>query len=222
MGTISVNKLGGLALIIGPVLTVVLFFLQPGGAIIDAANPASAQETISAMVSNAGLSKLTSTLIPIGLLILLFGIVVVKENINKSGNGEALSRIGVLFILIGVIGWVISLGTSLAIAGSGLPAEQAVGTFASLYSSTLGIGTVAGLLAGIGFLALTLGVSTRDDYNKNFALVAAAFAVVVIVVTVIGGLDSDQLQTMTQITGICYVVHTAWMVTLGLNLIKGK
>lgn len=220
MGTISVNKLGGLSLIIGPVLTLVFFFLQPGGAFIDAADPASAQATIGALVANAGLGKLTSTVIPIGLLIFLFGIIVLQGNLRSGGNGDALSRYGLLFLAVGVVGWTIGFGASLAIAGSGLPAAQAVGTFGSLYSATLGISTVAGLLAGIGFLGLSLAVSTRDDYNKIFALVAVVAAVVGIVVTLIGGMDSSQLKNMNTITGIVYVIHTAWMITLGLKLIK--
>ena len=220
MGTISVNKLGGLAVIFGPVFTLVFFFLQPGGAIIDAADPASAQATISAILANSGLAQLTSIFIPIGLIILLFGIIVVQGNLRSNGNGDALSRFGLLFISLGVISWVIGSGANLAIAGSSLPIEQSIGVYGSLYSASLGIGTIGGLLAGIGFLALSLAISTREDYNKIFALVAAAAAVVSIVVTIIGGLDSSQLELMTQITGIPYLVHTAWMITLGLALIK--
>ena len=55
MGTISVNKLGGLALMAAPVITLIFFFLQPGGTFVDAADPADAGATIKAMVSNAGL-----------------------------------------------------------------------------------------------------------------------------------------------------------------------
>ena len=220
MGTISVNKLGGLAVIFGPVVTLVFFFLQPGGAIIDAADPANAPATISAILANSGLATLTSVAIPIGLIIFLFGIIVVQGNLRSDGNGDALSRFGVLFILIGVISWVIGSGTNLAIAGSALPVEQSISVYGSLYSATLGIGTIGGLLAGIGFLALSLAISTREDNNKIFALVAAAAAVVSIVVTIIGGVDSSQLELMTQITGIPYLIHTAWMITLGLKLIK--
>jgi hypothetical protein len=220
VGTLSVNTYGGISLIIGPVITLVFFFLQPGNVIIDQADPADAGATINAMVSNAAMSKLTNVIIPIGLLVFLYGIFVVQGNVRSNGNGDALSRYGVQFILIGVVGWVIATGLSLAISGSGLPADQATAAFGSLYSATLGIGTVAGILAGLGFLALALALSTRDDYNKIAALVAAVAAVVVVVVAIIGGIDSSQLQTMSQITGVCYLVHSAWMILLGLDLLK--
>ena len=221
MGTISANKLGGLALMVAPVITLIFYFLQPGGTFIDAADPADGGATITAMVSNAGLGKAVSVLIPIGLLVFVYGIFVLQGNVRSNGNGDALSRIGAQFILVGVVGWVIGSGASLAITGSGLPAEQAASVFGSLYSATVGIGTVSGIIAGIGFLALALALSTREDYNKIAALVAAVAAVVAIVVTIIGGLDTSQLQTMSQITGITYLVHMVWFFMLGQSLRKG-
>ena len=218
MGTISVNKAGGLALMLAPVITLIFYFLQPGGAFIDAADPASAQETIIAILGNSGLGQVTGVMIPIGLLFLAAGVYALRANIGSGGNGNALAGIGALFIYSGIVGWVISSGATLAIAGTSLPAAQAVPVFASLYGATIGIGTVAGIVVGIGFLSLALAVSTRDDNNKAFALVAAAVAVVGIVVTVLGALDDSQLQTMTSINGICYVVHSVWFFLLGRNL----
>lgn len=220
IGTISVNRLGGLSLVFGPVFTLIFFFLQPGGTFVDRADPADAASTINAMVSNPGLGQLTGILIPIGLLIFLYGIFVVQGNIKSSGNGDAVSRYGVLFILIGVIGWVVGSGMSLAISGSDIPADQAVSLFGSLYSAFLGVGTVSGILSGIGFMALSLAIFSRDDYNKIAALIAAVAAIVVVVVTIIGGIDRSQLEVMNQVTGICYLVHTAWMFMLGLDLFK--
>jgi hypothetical protein len=222
MGTISANKLGGLALMVAPMITLIFYFLQPGGSFIDAADPADGAATIAAMVSNAGLGKVVSIVIPIGLLVFLSGILVLQENVRSNGNGGALSRIAVLFILVGIIGWVVSAGASLAIIGSPLQADQAVAFNASLYSATLGIGTVAGILWGIGTLALALAISTREDSNKIAALVAAVAAVVAIVVTIIGGLDTAQLKLMTQITGISYIVHVVWFFMLGRSLSQSE
>ena len=220
MGTISVNKLGGLALMLAPAITLIFYFLQPGGSFVDAADPANAAETISALVSNALLGKIVSVIIPIGLLFMVYGIFILQANIRSAGNGDALSRMAALFILVGVIGWVISSGATLAIIGSGLPAEQAVPVFGSLYSAILGIGTVSGIMAGIGFLTLALAISTRDDYNKMMALLAAVAALVAIAVTIIGGMNTSQLQTMNMISGLTYMVHMVWFFMLGRSLSK--
>ena len=207
---------------VAPVITLIFYFLQPGGTFIDTADPANAAATIAAMVSNATLGQIVSVLIPIGLLAMVYGIFVLQGHIRSNGNGDALSRLGALLILGGVLGWVVGSGVSLAIIGSGYPAEQAVPVFGSLYSATIGIGTVSGILVGIGFLALALAVSTRDDSNKIAALVAAAAAVVAIACTIIGGMDTSQLQAMGQISGITYVVHMVWFFMLGRNLIKAE
>jgi len=220
MGTISANRLGGLALMLAPVITLIFFFLQPGGILIDAADPASSSATIAAIVGNAGLAKVTSVLIPLGLLVFLYGIFVLQGNIKSNGNGDALARFGVLFILVGVVGWTIGAGIALAISGSGLSVEQAVPFFGSLYAASLGIGTISGILSGIGFLTLAFAVSTRDDSNKIAALAAAVAAVVAIVVTIVGGVDTAQLETMNQITGITYLVHMVWFFLLGRSMVK--
>ena len=220
MGAISANRLGGLALMVAPVVTLIFYFLQPGGAFIDAADPANATDSITAMVSNAGLGKVTSIVIPIGLILFLSGMFVLQENVRSNGNGGGLSRIAIVFIVAGITGWVVGAGGSLAIAGSGEEAAKAVTLFESLYSLTVGIGAVAGTLWGIGILALALAISTREDSHKIAALVAAVAAAVAIVVTIIGGLDSTTLETMALISGITYLVHMVWFFMLGLNLSK--
>jgi len=49
MGTISMKKLGGLSLIVGPVIALICYFLQPGGMIIDAADPADAAASLGSV-----------------------------------------------------------------------------------------------------------------------------------------------------------------------------
>ena len=218
MGTISVNKAGGLALMFAPLITLIFYFLQPGGALIDTADPASAQATIVAILGNAGLGQVTSVVIPIGLLFFAFGAFALQANISSGGNGNVLARIGALFLYSGIVGWMIASGAGLAIAGTSLGAAQAVPVYGSIYGATVGIGTISGILTGIGFLGLSLAVSTRDDNNKMFALIAAAVAVVTIVVVILGALDDSQLQTMGNITGICYVIHMVWLMLVGRNL----
>lgn len=228
MGTISLNKLGGWSLILGPILTLVFYFLQPGVAIIDVADPAVAAEAIPAIINNATLSKISSVLIPIGLLVLVYGIFSLQKYISANGNGDALSRYGALLFLVGCLGWITGSGVNLAIAGATVPATPIpaevipaiVAAYGVTYAVTLGIGTVSGLLAAIGFLALTLAVYTRDDFNKNFTLVAAIAAVVQIVTVIIGGVDSGQLALMNNIGGVIFLIHAAWIITIGLKLTK--
>ena len=219
MGTISVNKLGGLSLIVGPIVALLGYFLQPGGIVIDAADPANAQEALLAITSNAGFSQVTGFVIPIGLIIFLYGFSVVQGNVKGNGNGDALARYGTLLLSVGIIGWVVSSGIANAIAGSDLQVASEAAAAGALYAATLGINTTSAILASLGFVGIALALSTRDDHNKIFALVIAVVSIVSLIAAVVGGVDNSQLQTMQTISGICYIVTTVWAITLGLALV---
>ena len=216
MGTISVNKLGGLSLALGPVIALVGYFLQPGGMLIDAVDPANAPAVLGAMLGNAGLVHLTGFLITIGLVMMLYGLHTLQGAIHEGGNGHALIHYTVLLFFLATVGWI--SGTALGHVIAGNPElGAAAGT---LYAMSIGIGTVSGALAGIAFLFAGLAVSTRDDSNKMFALAAAAAGAVALITSVLGGMDKTQLQTMNMIGGITYIVIMIWLITLGMGLMK--
>lgn len=214
MGNISVNRLGGLSLIVGPVLALIFFLVQPGGLLVDSVDPANAQAAIVAIMGNSGLAHTSAFLIPLGLITLLFGILVLQGSIRGNGNGDALSRMGALFVLLAVGVSVVNSANTHVIASN---AGAAAG---ALYALSLGMSTVGGSVLALGFVLFSLGLSTRDDNNKILALIAGLAALVSLIASLIGGADSSQLQTMGAISGICYIVLTAWSITLGLDLMK--
>lgn len=214
MGTISVNKLGGLSLIIGPVLALAGYFLQPGGMLIDAANPADAQAIIAAAVGNPGFTNLTMFMVSIGLVILLYGIIALQASTREDGNGDALTRYSVLLFLFAVIGWSFTAAMGNVIASN---IGAAAGT---VYSMSLGVGALASIFGGLAVLLLGLAFSGRDDANKIFALLVAASGAIGAITAIIGGIDPSQLQTMNMIGGLTFIVVTVWFINRGLGLIK--
>jgi len=215
MGTLSLNKLGGLALVVGPLLAVACFMIRPGGGIVGGmVDPADAAASIGTLMANAGLAGISFPLVALGLLLFYFGVAVFVENM-KGGNGESLGRLGALFVLFAVIGWVTSSALGVAVAGGN--AGAAAG---AVYAVSLSVNLAASILGPLGFLVISLGVSTRDDSNKIFALVVAAASAVLLVIAVMSSRDLSLLQTTSWITGIGYVVTSIWAVTLGLGLMK--
>lgn len=214
MGTISLNKLGGYCLILGPVIAVIFFLLYPGGAIIDAADPANPQASIGAVLANAGLAKASGMLVTLGILMLLIGIIAKSADMQGKGNGETLARIAVPLAIISGGGIVLNNGLGLVIAGNAGPAAGAI------YAASIGIGLIMGTVFALGITALALAISTAEGENKIFALIVAAAGVVSVVVQVIAGSDSSQLQIASQINGVVYLITTIWTVTLGLKMIK--
>ncbi len=213
MGTISANKLGGLSLIVGPVLALIFYFLAPGGLLVDAADPADAVANITATLGNTGLAHITAFVIPLGLIILFYGVHVFTEGL-RGGNGESLGRYSVILWLLATVGWVLVSALTHVIAGDAGPAAGA------LYAIALGVGQMSSVLFALAALTLSLAISTRDDFNKITAYVIAVVSVVILVASIIGGMDKTQLELTNQIGGIGYLVFTLWSITLGLALVK--
>jgi len=214
MGTISVNKLGGLSLIVGPVLALICYLIRPGGPITDNADPANAAASIMALMGNSDLASITGILLVVGLILLLNGVRTLRESL-RGGNGDALAGLGALLLLFATVGWII--GTALTTTIAGGSAGAAVG---ALYVAALGINISSGMLAGLAFLCISLGVSTRDDSNKPLALIVAVASAVGFITSILGGRDLSTLEMMNNIGAISYVITTIWMVTLGLRLMK--
>ena len=213
MGTVSVTKLGGISLALGPVIALFFFLIQPGSLLIQPADPASAQASIAALMSNSSLTQVSALFIPIGLIMFLYGANTLQSSI--TGNGSALSGWGTLFLMFAVITVLISSSMQALIAGGST--GTAVG---AVYAIGLGISTTGSIILGLGFLFLFLGISTNDSFNKKLAYVAVVTAIVHTVVSVIGATDSAQLQTMQQISGLCYVIVTVYAIILGRSMIS--
>jgi len=206
MGDISVNKLGGLSLIVGPVVALVFYFIQQFGVIGSDVDPADGNAVVMALTGNSSLATITAIGITVGLIILLHGIV--RLSMESS---DALSSLGMKFVIVGTVGWVVASALTAAIAGDI--------NNGGLYGGSLGINQFSSIVWSLGFLLVVLGISGRDYINKNVAYVVGLVALVSLVVSVIGGFDSSTLQTMNLIGGICYIVFTLWSIWLGKDML---
>ena len=215
MGTISVNKLGGLSLIIGPLVGVIAYLIRPGGGLIGGTvDPANAQASIKSLLSNSDLAAISFLLIPLGLILMIYGVNAFVKSL-KGGNGEAVAQYGALFFLLAAIGWITASALTLTIAGGNTGAAAG-----AVYATGLGINITSSVLGAVAFLAIGLAVSTRDDFNKGFAMVVAVVGAVLLVISIWSALDTSMLQTAGLVSGIGFVIITIWTITLGLGLMK--
>lgn len=211
MGTLTVNKLGGLSLIIGPILAVVFYMLQPGVMLTAQVNPADVGAATTALASNSMMAHLSGFIIALGLIMMLYGLHVLQSPVRDDGNGYGLTLYGGLLIMVAVIGWIFAQGLVHQIANSGSEA---------VYSVSLGLNGVSHLAGSLGFLALSLGLSTRDDFNKPAALVVAVVSVISLILGIVGAADSSQLEMTSQVGGIAYIVWTIWGIMLGRSVLQ--
>ena len=219
MGNCTVNKLGGLALIFGPLVSIVSFLLRPGGGIIGGnVDPADSAASIGVLLQNSGFAGISFLLLSIGLIIMFFGMSVLVNNL-KDGEGLALGRIGLVFALFGTVGWLIACSGTLTIAGGSIPAAatQAVG---AVYAASLGVNVLASIIAAIGFTLIVLGVLCGGQTNKNFTLVVLVLQLVVLVTSLMAGNDLSFLQTASMVGGGAYVVTVIWLANIGRSMMS--
>jgi len=197
MGTISVNKLAGYSMVVGPVLALICYFITPGGMFIDTANPAAPGEVVAAIQGNATLSAITGILVPVGLIVFFSGL---SQFVGSMSGGS---------------GHAIGSGVSIGISGGGAMGVEA---FVPTQIGITAISTLGTILFGVGAMLIACAASTRDENNTYMAYVASLAGIVAAVTGVIGGLSSAQLELMTMIGGICFLVFTIWSIIIGLAM----
>ncbi len=220
MGTPTVNKLGALSLIVGPILAIVFFALEPGGLLIDTADSTDAVAVVTALASNSALAHLSAFVVPLGLALSLFGLWVVESNTRDSGGGNALARFGFVLLAITNFGWILIQGLTHTMANTALDSQQAIEAAVSVYLVDSGLTMILGLTAALGFLAFSLGMAAANRVNNIASWVAAAFSAVSLVCLIIGTTDPAQMKVMLQIARSIYLVWVLWMILLGAQTLK--
>ena len=216
----SLNHLGGIALIVGPILAIVFFLIQPGGILIDSADSTDAVASISAFASNAALTNITSIVVCLGLVTMVYGLYAVQAVTRDGGGGDALSRFGFLFILIGVVAWVIAQGLHLALSDTNLADLAAVEATVPVSAVDSSITVTGAIAVSFGLLMFSFALTARDDFNKVGAWVTVAVSVVALIAFIVAGTMPGREETATMIGRVCYFPWVIWSVSLGLNIMK--
>ncbi|MBH60105.1 MAG: hypothetical protein CL907_02925 [Dehalococcoidia bacterium] len=215
MGTLDAKKMAGYCLMLGPIIALVAYFIQPGGVlgIGGTPDPTDSAEVIKVISSNSTLGIITSLLVPIGLITLISGLMYFVQSM-QGGNGYALARTGLPFAFVSVIGWTITTGFSLSIA-------TGVSESPVMAQAFFGINIPATALFGVGGILIALGASTREELNSTLSLGAALAATVVFITAFIVPFVPDQANTINIVTGLCFIIYTIWSIIIGRGMIKG-
>ena len=214
MGTIDVRKMAGYSLIIGPVIALISYFIQPGGVLMigGTADPTKSAEVIKILTENSALGIITGLLVPLGLITMLSGIMYFVQSM-EGGNGHALARTGLPFLFIAIVGWSVASGMGIGIS-MGLITE---GVISDLFFA---INIPSTMLFGFGGILIALGASTREELNSNLSLAAALGATVVFIATFVLAFAPDQANTINIVTGICFMIYTIWSIIIGRGMTR--
>ncbi len=227
MGTHLLNKLEAWSLILGPLLALIFFMIEPGGMFIDNADSSDALGKINAYVSNPTLSHVTGFVIPLGLILMLYGMsgvnrVIVGQAIRDDSMAAALSRLGILCLTVGAFGWVIISGIAHILVQTDIDSEQAVQSAVAVYRVDSGITILSSAAVATGFMAFNLGLAALFPAGPNriAALVTAAISLICLITLIIG--HSATNEGMLAISRLCYIPWVIWSIALGTRFLSGK
>ena len=218
MGTISVNRLAGLSLIFGPIIAFVFFLIEPGGLLIDSVEGSDAVGSITAKGSNAALTNVTNIAIILGLTLILSGLYALMRNVTLQGNGKALVQMGFFMIFVGLTGWILAGGMDFILADAQTN-EEIMGSVPVYYAGS-GLFYAGGIALGFGGFIFALGLSTRDDFNRIFSLLAALVSLAVMVFFMMAILNNDGRDTFISLARSFYVLLVIWYGYLGVGLMN--
>ena len=222
MGPNSVNKLEALGLVVGPVLALIFFAIEPGGMFVQPADSTDAAATITAVASNSNIARVTALMVPLGLILMLYGLSGISRVMRPDTMAAALSRLGILFMNVGAFGWILTSGLTYILTRTQLDAAQALESAIPIYMVDSGMSMLSSLAVAAGFMAFNLGLSAiyPPGFLRITALAIAAASVICLIAVIIGNTVPD--RTMITVSRICYFPWVAWSVVLGVRFLKGR
>ncbi|MCY4625921.1 MAG: hypothetical protein OXC99_13105 [Chloroflexi bacterium] len=234
MGSLTDNKLSGLALMAGVVLVIVLLPLTPGSSLPseDALNYYALTE---AMVDGGMLTIITAWVAVLAMFLFTYGFIALWRNAPSRGAGT-LVRMGAVGLIVFAVIITVSQGLDLIILhvvehgiGRGTGGTEAAAlssTAATLQAAKFGITYIAILMAAVGFLLLCIGMLGRIQ-SMNLHKAAAIIMIIAMptagVATVLTEIDHDLLAApLLPVVAVCTVLVFIYPLLLGWGLYKGS
>jgi hypothetical protein len=213
MGTISANKLGGISLIVGPLVAVALWLLL--FAILNPLDGSSANFAgVAAQAAATGDLQNILLLLPALFLVMwLYGLTALQGSLEDSGHGPVVGM-GMVMVRVWIVAVVIGSGLQLSAAWQGSAGANVV-------AATSSLSLYAGLVGGLGLLLVSLAVAaTRKGLQSILSYIVALALVVTLVFSVVGILDTSQWNVVQPITAVSYVLVTLWSIMLGRDMLN--
>ncbi len=215
-----ISKAEALALMIGPILALSFFLLEPGGVLIDPVESTDHMGKITVVAENSALAHVVALVIPFGLVLTLYGFAGLYRVFEKDDVIDGIARLGSATLIIGGVGWIMAQGLTHVIANTDLGSQTEVDAALALNAVDSGVSLISGLAVSIGLFAFSLGVAMeeRPGRHRILALVVTVVSVVSVIALIIGYTQAD--QTMVAIGRACYFPWVIWMVILGARLLN--
>ena len=110
-----------------------------------------------------------------------------------GGKGELYAKLGYLMIAVMIPIWIVINGMVAASAEAASIGQAGFATGLTLYSGSVGIGTIGTIVAMIGFSLLGAGMLIQKHYHITVAILLILTGIVGVVITGIQGFDSSNM-----------------------------
>ena len=228
------NRIGGLLLITGTILTVGMQVLTPGLAVIDFVDADDFIGLGRAIQNNMELSFVTTMLGVLGLMLQLYGVLVLRRAVMGESADDTIARFGVMALGLGIIVSIIDrtvLYTATHTleygigAGDG-PDQAQLLDFISiiLLKFQSGLNLMAFYAFLLGSIGLAVGFMTRFR-----AASVKAVAVVMILSCLVSLVFVAVISPLYGLAGSFFTLFlaavllgNAWLVMLGVGLYQGR
>lgn len=211
----SVHKLEALSLIVGPLLALLFFLVEPGGMLIDSVESTDYVGKITALGSHSALTRVAGLFVPLGLLIMLYGMSGVNRATLARDTAAAVSRFGILSVTVGGFGWIISDGLNHLLVRVDVASEQALEAAVPVLQVGDGISLISGMAVSLGLIAFSLSVATRESagFHRMSAAAITVVSAISLAALIIG--HSAGSEAMIAVGRACYFPWVIWTGILG-------
>ena len=174
MSNTSSSKLGGQCLVVGGILSFLVFVIQ-----ILVSGPPPGNEHIFSYFANETLAKGSGTVIytllwTFGNVLIAFGILALNGSLQEQQK-DGLLALGSFLFIVGQIGFMIATSMDVAIIYAQDPIETA-----NIASRQMSVFFMFGPVAFLGFSLVALNIASREYINALYSRITALVLLIVI------------------------------------------
>lgn len=227
------NKIAGLLLIVGAVLTVGTYLITPGLVLVDPVETTDLVEWGRVLHENANLSFFALILSVLGLLLQLLGVFALRRVLASDTAGDTIARFGVLALAVGIVVAVIERGLSYTVvqtleygvgAGAGPDQSQLLNLIAiTILTAESGISLIGFYAVLLGLMGLGIGALMRVQsyyYKAVSGMMTLASFVSLTFATVISPFYG-LAHTFYFVFALAIGLGNLWFAMIGVGLWKG-
>ena len=220
------TQMTGLMLLVGICVIFLSGIFSPGVLIIDMAtgsDPADVEDAIRAKVDNPHATAITATFYLVGHVLILAGIFGLWPRERGGSGGDAMTRAGILAIVVSFIAGIASAVLDYAIVvgdrfgqSSGVPFEQYWPSVQNFHYFDAAVQGMLLLTMFVGHTLLACGLAQRLAGRRRIAAKGMGLISFAALLLMLIGINADGADALASVSTLAIFPITAWLIALGL------